>query len=155
MHDCSFIKFSTCFVWLYLVVRTPKSKNSLTCTNNTLPDQTLSTSLANRLILSVDRLADKVAINSSQSLRLVTQSTALEVWDLSRMSDNLVIGLEQRVDGGVRSRVVRSEQLFSLFENDALDFNKTDVAVVLPAEFLRNVTEGKRAGVCHLTTRQP
>lgn len=96
----------------------------------------------NRLILSLDRLGEKVAIGRNQSLRLVTNSTALEVWDLSQLSGDLIIGLEQRVDGRVRSRVVRNDELFSLFENDELDFNKTDVAIVLPAEFLRNITAG-------------
>ncbi|KAK7491913.1 hypothetical protein BaRGS_00016932, partial [Batillaria attramentaria] len=96
----------------------------------------------NRIVRAVDTLGDNIVLQGNQTnVRLVSNFTALEVWDLSRLTGDLVTGLELRVVGGVRTGVVRSEDLVSITEADDLNVNETDVAIVLEASLLRSLVE--------------
>nr|KAG5703202.1 hypothetical protein BaRGS_027367 [Batillaria attramentaria] len=95
-----------------------------------------------RIVRAVDTLGDNIVLQGNQTnVRLVSNFTALEVWDLSRLTGDLVTGLELRVVGGVRTGVVRSEDLVSITEADDLNVNETDVAIVLEASLLRSLVE--------------
>ncbi|KAK7491914.1 hypothetical protein BaRGS_00016933, partial [Batillaria attramentaria] len=122
-------------------------------TVNQLDDITLGESqdlgnATNRLIKAVDKLGDSISLGDKPNLRLVTDSTALEVWNISHFQNgegDIIIGLELRLDGGEPVKALESDDLVSLFESGNLTYKATDAAIFLPKQFVRNVTQGKDA----------
>lgn len=97
-----------------------------------------------RIIESVDQLGHKIDLDGEPKLRFVTNSTALEVWDVSKVSNDLIIGLQLRLGGGEPVPVLSTADLISLFESGRLTHTDTDAVIVLPGQFVRLVKDANK-----------
>lgn len=97
-----------------------------------------------RIIKAIDELGDKIQLDDDTGrVRLVSNTTAVEVWNLSKVKDDVIIGLELRLDGGEPVPVLESKDLFSLFENGSPTYTETDAAIFLSGEFVRMIINGE------------
>ncbi|KAK7112540.1 adhesion G-protein coupled receptor G4-like [Littorina saxatilis] len=115
--------------------------DSVTTVNDSvLNDSNRLGNATNRIIKAIDELGDKIQLDDDTGrVRLVSNTTAVEVWNLSKVKDDVIIGLELRLDGGEPVPVLESKDLFSLFENGSPTYTETDAAIFLSAEFVRMI----------------
>ncbi|KAL8574465.1 hypothetical protein ACOMHN_041234 [Nucella lapillus] len=94
-----------------------------------------------RILRAIDALGDKLVLprTDNSNVRLVSDTTALEVWDLSRVTGDVIVGLELRLDGQEPVRVLDSQDLVSLFDTFLPTYGQTDAAILLPGTFIRRI----------------
>ena len=123
---------------------------------NKLPGDVIGTAQetqnsANKILHTLDALGTKLKFAATDkdataattatsakttSMRLVSDSMALEVWDVKDDYDtNHVVGLTLQSDGAATQ--VDSNNLQSMFSED-VTWNNTEVAIILPEEFFKD-----------------
>ena len=68
---------------------------------------------------------------------------AVEIWDLTKATDDVIVGLELKLDGGEPVPVLNQRDLISIFESASPSYSETDAAIFLPGEFVRKVQQGR------------
>ena len=96
-----------------------------------------------RIIHAINDLGYKVAFDNADSVRLVSDTVAVEIWDLTKATDDVIVGLELKLDGGESVPVLNPWDLVSLFESASPSYTETDAAIFLPGEFVRKVQQGR------------
>ncbi|XP_076460560.1 adhesion G-protein coupled receptor G2-like [Babylonia areolata] len=117
------------------------------------PDKTKRVGqFSNRLIRSVEEVGHKVNLRNTSSARLLSAHVAMEVWDISKASeeDGLPLGIllkvqeeeEEEEEGAGKRRF--EEDLVTVFEDKQVEPKHTDVSVALPSSFLKGIIQDNR-----------
>ncbi|XP_076459089.1 uncharacterized protein LOC143292561 [Babylonia areolata] len=98
----------------------------------------------NRILRAVDELGNKITLDDDVShVRVVADTTALEVWNLSRVTGDIIVGLELQLSGGQPVTELDPQDLVSLSDNPPTHTD-TDAAILLQGSFVRRLVEDNR-----------
>ncbi|XP_055958988.1 adhesion G-protein coupled receptor G6 isoform X2 [Patella vulgata] len=100
--------------------------------------------ISNRLIASLDELELRIPTDDDDGhFRLVTNETVVEVWNLTRLKRNPVLGLSIDVEGSNPVDIFENNVLSTLYEESEVIYKRTDVGILLNKQFVTPTIEEK------------
>ncbi|XP_070182657.1 adhesion G-protein coupled receptor G6-like [Littorina saxatilis] len=94
----------------------------------------------NRVLQAVESLGDRVSLGDAGSARIQTNSTVLQVWNLTTVSDSHVLGLDLALDSGDVTDITDGQGRGNRSEGER-KYDNTDTAIMLPGKMGRSIVE--------------
>ncbi|XP_055958759.1 adhesion G-protein coupled receptor G6 isoform X2 [Patella vulgata] len=110
--------------------------------------------ISNKLIASLDELELRIPTDDDDGhFRLVTNKTVVEVWNLTKLMRNPVIGLSVNGEDSDPIELLENSTLSSLYENTELIYKTTTAGILLNKQFVRRTISEKNTSDIRLSMR--